>query len=147
MPTFSQVKITFNKDIQIGDKLNILSWNTNGLTTRVFTWVSSRVFANTVTVGTPTSNIGETSAINFKTAFDLVAKKEIFKNPYLSVNELHMLGEVLEKSFRGRGLLGDPDYNKIPAEHLLSEKYLKNLWELKIFLRNVNYKMLLEKCQ
>lgn len=65
--------------------------------------------------------------IIIKTAFDLVNKKEIYKNPYLSVNELHLLGEVLEKSFRGRALLGDPDYNKLPTQHLLSEDYLNDL--------------------
>ena len=63
-----------------------------------------------------------------KTAFDLIQKKKVYEKPYLSVDEYHLIGEILKKSFRSRSILGDPDYNKpSPTKYLLSEKYIKKL--------------------
>ncbi len=43
----------------------------------------------------------------------------------LSGDEYHFIGEILKRSFRGRTLLGDPDFAKNPIEQLTSETYLK----------------------
>lgn len=45
----------------------------------------------------------------------------------LSVDELHLLAEVMKLSYRGRSLLGDPDFAKNPLKELQDEKYLKKL--------------------
>lgn len=72
MPTFSEITITFNKDVQIGGNLHVVYVQRNVIDELgVFNWVETRTSTKTVTTGTPTSNLGETSAINFKTAFDL----------------------------------------------------------------------------
>jgi gamma-glutamyltranspeptidase/glutathione hydrolase len=39
----------------------------------------------------------------------------------MSIDELHTLGEILKLSFRGRSLLGDPDFVKNPLNQLLSD--------------------------
>jgi gamma-glutamyltranspeptidase / glutathione hydrolase len=44
-----------------------------------------------------------------------------------STEEAHLLAEIFKMVFRGRSLLGDPDFNKNPVAELTSEKYLKNL--------------------
>lgn len=49
------------------------------------------------------------------------------KQEYLSVNELHLIGEIESRAFRGRALLGDPDFHKNPLTFLLSNKYIKTL--------------------
>jgi len=43
----------------------------------------------------------------------------------LSSDEFHFIGEILKRSFRGRSLLGDPDFTKNPIEQLTSDAYLK----------------------
>lgn len=62
-----------------------------------------------------------------KTALSLVEKLELKKRTPLSVEELHLLGEILSRSFRGRALLGDPDFSKNPIQSLTSEKYVDEL--------------------
>jgi gamma-glutamyltranspeptidase / glutathione hydrolase len=51
----------------------------------------------------------------------------VAKHKPFSVEELHLLGEILHRSFRGRSLLGDPDFHKNPLTHLISDEYLKEL--------------------
>lgn len=65
--------------------------------------------------------------IIIKTALELVEKIDLKKHPFMSVNEYHLLAEVMSKSFRGRGLLGDPDFSKIPLTQLQSEEYIAEL--------------------
>lgn len=65
--------------------------------------------------------------IVIKTALNLVDRLRLAQYQPLSVNELHMLGEVLSRSFRGRALLGDPDFHKNPLDQLLSSDYLKEM--------------------
>jgi len=48
------------------------------------------------------------------------------KSP-LSLDELHGLAEVESRAFRGRSLLGDPDFHKNPIEFLSSQKYLDEM--------------------
>lgn len=62
-----------------------------------------------------------------KTSLKLVEMLEVNKRKPLSVEELHLLGEVLSRSFRGRAMLGDPDFTKNPIETLTSDKYLNDL--------------------
>ncbi len=61
------------------------------------------------------------------TALTLSEKMKLSETPPLSTNELHLMSEILSRSFRGRALLGDPDFAKNPIEFLLSEKYLTEL--------------------
>jgi gamma-glutamyltranspeptidase/glutathione hydrolase len=46
-----------------------------------------------------------------------------------STEEYHHLGEIMKISYRGRTLLGDPDYHKNPIAYLTSTEYLKPLME------------------
>lgn len=62
-----------------------------------------------------------------QSALELVKKISLDKQPMLSVDELHLLGEVLARSFKGRALLGDPEFTKNPLEHLLSSEYLDRM--------------------
>src|SRR5690606_37018454 len=61
------------------------------------------------------------------TALKLFEKTEITRHEPLSFNEQHLMAEILKHSFRGRTLLGDPDFHKNPVEKLLSEEYLNSL--------------------
>lgn len=45
----------------------------------------------------------------------------------LSVDELHFLAEIEARAFRGRSLLGDPDFITNPIEFLLSDTYLHEM--------------------
>lgn len=62
--------------------------------------------------------------IIIKTALALTEKVELNKYKMLSTDELHMLGEVLAQSFRGRTLMGDPAFRKLPTTFLTSSDYL-----------------------
>jgi len=62
-----------------------------------------------------------------KTALELVKKQNLKKYKALSIDELHLLSEIMSASFRGRALLGDPDYHKNPIDFLTGEKYIKKL--------------------
>ncbi len=62
-----------------------------------------------------------------QTALKLVNQLDLEKTPPLSVDEYHLLGEVLSRSFRGRSLLGDPNYVKNPLDMLLSKDYIDKL--------------------
>lgn len=44
-----------------------------------------------------------------------------------SLDELHMMAEIFHRSFRGRALLGDPDYNSNPLQQLLSPANILSL--------------------
>ena len=62
-----------------------------------------------------------------QSAFELFDRVGIEQLPPLGVNELHLMAEVLNRSFRGRGLLGDPDYHDNPFDRLLSPAYLDEM--------------------
>ena len=57
-------------------------------------------------------------------ALRLVEKAKLENTESLSANEFHYLIEVLKLAFRGRSLLGDPDFHKNPIDKLLSDAYL-----------------------
>jgi len=67
-------------------------------------------------------------------AVRLMEKLKISEVKPLSVEEFHLLVETLKLSYRGRGLLGDPDFGKNPTEQLLSNKYLSE--EAALFKKN-----------
>jgi gamma-glutamyltranspeptidase/glutathione hydrolase len=52
---------------------------------------------------------------------------DVKKYGALSVNELHYLAEIMKLSYRGRELLGDPDFHKNPIDTLTAETELKRL--------------------
>ncbi len=45
----------------------------------------------------------------------------------LSVDEFHLLGEIQARIFRGRALLGDPDFTDLPIARLTSDAYADEL--------------------
>ncbi|MCB0340655.1 MAG: gamma-glutamyltransferase [Pseudobdellovibrionaceae bacterium] len=65
--------------------------------------------------------------IVIQSALELVKRVDVTKQKPLSVNELHLLGEILSRSFRGRSLLGDPDFHQNPLEFLVSDAYLNKM--------------------
>lgn len=71
--TYSEVKITFNEDLQIGSRLLLaVGDSTAFLGIIIFErWVYYRTNSNQVTIGSPTNIIGERAAINFLSAFNL----------------------------------------------------------------------------
>lgn len=62
-----------------------------------------------------------------KTAFELFDRVAIDQYLALSIDEIHVMAEVLNRAFRGRGLLGDPDYHDNPFDELLSDEYLDKM--------------------
>ncbi len=62
-----------------------------------------------------------------KTALHLMESLKLPDLAPLSHQELHLLGEIMSRSFRGRALLADPDFHSNPLEALLSSEYLKSL--------------------
>ena len=62
-----------------------------------------------------------------KTAFELFERIDIERQALLGIDELHLMAEVLNRSFRGRALLGDPDFHSNPFELILSPAYLDKM--------------------
>ena len=62
-----------------------------------------------------------------QTALHLIEALDLPQQAPLSLTELHLLGEILSRSFRGRALLADPDFHNNPTRALLSEAYLEEL--------------------
>ena len=62
-----------------------------------------------------------------KAAFELFDRIDIQKQAPLSVNEIHLMAEVLNRAFRGRALLGDPDYHNNPFDRILAPAYLDEM--------------------
>ncbi|MGE0528253.1 MAG: gamma-glutamyltransferase [Bdellovibrionales bacterium] len=60
-------------------------------------------------------------------ALDLIEKIKLKEVPAFSVDELHLLAEVEARAFRGRELLGDPDFHDNPVRFLTSASYLEDL--------------------
>ena len=62
-----------------------------------------------------------------KSATALVTKTQIAKQEPFSVEEAHLMIEILKRAFRGRSLLGDPDFTHNPLDFLLTDKYLTKM--------------------
>jgi gamma-glutamyltranspeptidase/glutathione hydrolase len=80
-----------------------------------------------------------------KAAFELFDRVDIQQQAPLSINEIHLMAEVLNRAFRGRGLLGDPDYHKNPFDKILSAEYLDEMAKTINISRAVQLKPLLDK--
>ena len=62
-----------------------------------------------------------------KAAFELFERVDIERQALLSIDELHLMAEVLNRAFRGRALLGDPDFHTNPFDRILSQAYLDEM--------------------
>ncbi len=60
-------------------------------------------------------------------ALRLIEDLKVKNKPALSAEELHLLAEIHARAFRGRALLGDPDFHRNPLKFLTSDKYLSQL--------------------
>ncbi len=61
------------------------------------------------------------------TALKMIEQLELKKTPALGTDEFHLLSEIEARAFRGRALLGDPDFHQNPVTFLTSESYLNEL--------------------
>ncbi|MEE6251628.1 MAG: gamma-glutamyltransferase [Bdellovibrionota bacterium] len=62
-----------------------------------------------------------------KTALYLMEKWELDNYQAYSTQEIHLLGEILSRSYRSRALLADPEYFENPLGKILDQKYLDRL--------------------
>ena len=62
-----------------------------------------------------------------KSAFELFERVDIERQELLGIDELHLMAEVLNRAFRGRALLGDPDFHDNPFDQILSQTYLDEM--------------------
>ena len=60
-------------------------------------------------------------------ALDLIHQKQLSKQKLLSVNEIHLLSEIMSRAFRARSLIADPDFYSVPFDQILSVEYLKKM--------------------
>jgi gamma-glutamyltranspeptidase/glutathione hydrolase len=72
----------------------------------------------------PPPSSGGIIAIRALKLFDLVG---INKTPLLSIDEYHLMAEVLQRAFRDRTEIGDPDHFSVPMQSLLDETRLKKM--------------------
>ncbi len=61
------------------------------------------------------------------TALKLLEMRNLKNVKPQSLDELHLLGEIFHRAFRGRALLGDPDFNSNPIQQLLSPANILSL--------------------
>jgi hypothetical protein len=109
MPVYSEMTITFIDDFVIGEGFKITVNDVGGGAniSQEWTWVATRSAGFEVTEGTPTGTAGETSAINFKAAFDL-------DNPsgYVTTqttNEVRIQSETQGEDFLGAKSVTAPE--------------------------------------
>lgn len=60
-------------------------------------------------------------------ALNMIEKLDVKSKPLLSADEFHLLAEIEARAFRGRALLGDPDFHKNPLAFLTSPAYLEEM--------------------
>ncbi|MGE4130323.1 MAG: gamma-glutamyltransferase [Bdellovibrionales bacterium] len=60
-------------------------------------------------------------------ALRLITDLRVLEKPALSADEFHFLGEIQSRAFRGRSLLGDPDFHKNPLTYLSSDAYMTQM--------------------
>ena len=65
--------------------------------------------------------------IVIKTAFELFDRVGIDQHKPLSADEIHLMAEVLNRAFRARALLGDPEYHDNPLDKILSPQYIDEM--------------------
>lgn len=69
-----------------------------------------------------------------KSALNLIDKLNLKKYPPQSVDELHLLSEIMKVTFRPRSVLGDPDFHQNPVDLYFGEQALKD-WAQKISVK------------
>lgn len=79
------------------------------------------------------------------TAFHLMEHYKLNTRTAFSVNELHLLTEIMSRSFRGRVLLGDPDFHENPFEKILSKDYFNRLTNTVSYAKTIELKPLKEQ--
>ena len=62
-----------------------------------------------------------------QSAFEIFERIGIEQQAPLGIDELHLLAEGLNRAFRGRALLGDPDFHDNPFERILAPAYLDEM--------------------
>ncbi len=60
-------------------------------------------------------------------ALNMLEKLDVKSKPLLGADEYHLIGEIEARAFRGRVLLGDPDFHKNPIQFLTSQDYLESM--------------------
>lgn len=60
-------------------------------------------------------------------ALDLIHQKKLSKKKLLSLNEIHLLSEIMSRAFRSRSLIADPVFYTTPFDQILSVEYLKKM--------------------
>lgn len=60
-------------------------------------------------------------------ALKMIEKLKVKEKAPLGVDEYHLLAEIGARAFRGRALLGDPDFHKNPLSFLTSDSYLNEM--------------------
>ena len=104
--TFSQVTIKFLVDFQEDYILRLTTTDGTTNTINSWTWVNTRSAPFEVTEGSFTANIGETSSINFKAAFDLD-----YPTGYITtqqnLNEVLIQSETQGEDFIGILVIGE----------------------------------------
>jgi gamma-glutamyltranspeptidase / glutathione hydrolase len=60
-------------------------------------------------------------------ALNMIEKLDVKSKPLFSADEFHWLAEIESRAFRGRALLGDPDFHKNPVSFLTSSGYLEEM--------------------
>ena len=117
MPTYSGIEIEFLVDLVEDSDLKLATAISGVVTPQTWIWVNTRSGAFEVTEGTPTGTAGETTASNFKLAFDT-------DNPtgytiVTSTNTITIQSETLGQDFvglqiddeNGITLIDGTDYN------------------------------------
>lgn len=69
-------------------------------------------------------------------ALKLMEMQKLYKKKLYSLDELHLMAEIMNRAFFPRALMGDPDFIKVGEGNWLSDKSLKNI-NKSIFLKKV----------
>lgn len=67
------------------------------------------------------------SGVITSSLISLINMTNLLKEEPTSSQEYHLLAEIMKIAYRGRTLLGDPDFHKNPIEYLTSDNYLRPL--------------------
>lgn len=87
--------------------------------------ISTDFLGHTVHLMPPPSSGGVVIA----SALNLIDRLKLQQYPAMSGKELHMMAEILSRSFRSRSELGDPDFHQNPIDKLLAPTHLKAMAE------------------
>lgn len=104
MPTYSEIELSFNSDVLEDEVVTIYAYTViDGMISSIYTFYegtfkATRSTAGEVTVGTPTGNVGETSATNYDTAINLDVSDIVTSR---TVNVLTVQSEIENIRFYG----------------------------------------------